>query len=781
MQTILSNSTQGEPDSKKQADRMTHTFSFFKAIDFLFAGSILLLPIFFLPGTVNLFNLNKAYLIVYVALLSLVFFFAGSLKRGVLMIRDFKAYTALLVLFIAAIVGTVFSIDRYLSLYGVFGNYGVSLMVITSFVIIGFVASNVRVNIGRLMMSFYIGVTLSTLVSLLSIYVKYIPVIGAVPASFTTTEGTNLLLALQVVLIVCAFYDYLRSSSGMMVKASLIAMMLISFVYVTATMYIPAMVLVFAGLFVVAYLEFDLVVKQKVKVGGVVFAMLLIAIVNLLPMTRTAFGLDTYTNSPRLGVIESWLVSSSTLRLNPISGRGLGTFQYEFSRYRPQSLNGGDQWLFRFQSPFNDVFMWLEMAGLVGLIAFLYFVYYVAKTAYTTQKNASGAKGLMVSVFMILAALMVLGSTNILYFILMILFGVLLQAKVTTIHTVTAKPLSMILLLLSLGLFGYVGYKSFYVYAAQISYASSLKSNQTIGQVVKNRRAAVNFEKQDDFYRREWVVLNLRLASAISRQENLTQEQIQAARSSISEALTQANLLTRKSGYNVANWQLLGVVYSSVINAAQEGQQRQQVLTQALRAYATALVLEPTNPRLNLDVGGIYFRAKDYQSAANQYSLAVQKKPDYANARYNLAYALKELGAYEQSVQQMEVVLRLIPEDNANYAKVQTELDALKKLREEQAAKQQDNKIESIPSTPENLERKRTFTDDIQNAAQTELDVAPKKDLNIEVPVGEQVSAEGDATQNTVPAEGEELPAADGANVDQTQGETEAPFAKPAP
>ena len=99
----------------------------------------------------------------------------------------------------------------------------------------------------------------------------------------------------------------------------------------------------------------------------------------------------------------------------------------------------------------------------------------------------------------------------------------------------------------------------------------------------------------------------------------------------------------------------------------------------AVRAYNTAIQLDPTNPRLRVELGGIYFGAQDYLSAANSFRQAVSLKNDYANAHYNFAHALIKLQAYADAQRELETVKNLVDVNSADYKQVAADLEELKK------------------------------------------------------------------------------------------------------
>jgi len=131
---------------------------------------------------------------------------------------------------------------------------------------------------------------------------------------------------------------------------------------------------------------------------------------------------------------------------------------------------------------------------------------------------------------------------------------------------------------------------------------------------------------------------------------------------------------------NANNWTNLALIYRQLINFAEGAE------NWALASYQQAIALDPFDPQLRISLGGIYFSLANWDEAVNQFQLAVQIKPDFANGHYNLSAAYREKGDFEKAVNAMESALSLVPADSADYQKASEELEALKKKLGEKAA-----------------------------------------------------------------------------------------------
>ena len=121
------------------------------------------------------------------------------------------------------------------------------------------------------------------------------------------------------------------------------------------------------------------------------------------------------------------------------------------------------------------------------------------------------------------------------------------------------------------------------------------------------------------------------------------------------------------------NWENLAGIYRSLINAVEGAD------NWTLQTYQQAVRLDPTNPVLRVNLGGVFFTLKRYDEAIQQFQISVALKSDFANGYYNLASALREKGDYAAAASAMRTVLQLVPVNSQDYEKAKKELDDLVK------------------------------------------------------------------------------------------------------
>ena len=164
------------------------------------------------------------------------------------------------------------------------------------------------------------------------------------------------------------------------------------------------------------------------------------------------------------------------------------------------------------------------------------------------------------------------------------------------------------------------------------------------------------------------------------------------------EAIGEAKAAAALEPKEVIVWRNLAQVYNQLIGIAQGADQW------AIAAYQQAVAFDPLDPRLRLDLGGIYYLSGDYEQAQRQFETAVKLKTNYANGWYNLAWALKKQNKLQQAVEALQQTLFLVSPDSTDFQKAQKELDEWRKeLGEKQAkekAKREKGELQPPPASP---------------------------------------------------------------------------------
>lgn len=461
----------------------------------------------------------------------------------------------------------------------------------------------------------------------------------------------------------------------------------------------PFILAQFLGL--VSVLLISQIVKQINKEGEI--KQWWMAVVTIIILVGT--GVTTYRtiqlNPALLDWFSSWATTVEAFKRKPLFGVGPRNFNVAFNRFRPREFNTTDNWNMRFSVPHSWFLqVWTEL-GIVGL----------AVTVLLLIRSISVAKKRSALRYFLVAnwILLVLFPGNLITVFLLFLGLALARGKGTEkkFNLVVGEggqngaPIIAGGLLIALGLF--FGYYLYNLFLPEMTFYRAVRAaSQNKGaETYDLQRRAINQNRFVQTYRISFAQTNLALASNIIRnaqnqQQQLTEEQRQQVQQLISQAVNEAKAAVTLEPQNVTGWENLAQIYRQLINLAQNAEQW------SISAYQQAVALDSLNPRLRVDYGGLLFSLGQYEEAARQFEVAVNLKPDYANAWYNWAHALKQQDRLQPAVERLQQAVNLVDRNSADYEKVSQELEEWKQeLGEEEQPVEEEPEGEI--TTPEPL------------------------------------------------------------------------------
>ena len=198
--------------------------------------------------------------------------------------------------------------------------------------------------------------------------------------------------------------------------------------------------------------------------------------------------------------------------------------------------------------------------------------------------------------------------------------------------------------------------------------------------------------------------IDLNLASGLSQKQNLSEEDKKQITALIQQAIAEAKTAIQLQPNNSGLWQNLALIYRNLINIAQNADQF------ALQYYAQAIKLDPANPLLHVNYGGLYYQlaqnTKDktvsqklLNQAIQQFQTAIQLKPNYANAYYNLAKAYELLEDYPSAYQAMQQVIANLDSNSPDYNLAKEELKKIEAKLPKQTQNPQPNTQNQKPKS----------------------------------------------------------------------------------
>jgi len=647
---------------------------------FFLAAILILVPIFFLPLTTDFFGFNKQVLFILLTSVSLVFWLIHSILQKSVRLTLSPLLLPLILLAATAVAST------YLAAADTAGAW-----------------------LGRT--SLYL--TLTVFFIMASTLIQ------------TPRQVRNIITGQIIVAAILAILG-LASTTGLLEGSS----------YFTSRSFSPAGSLLVLVSYLIITLPLSLTLAFKIRSGPeklyyFLFSGIILAATILIGYQFLPGQTFTPTLLPKLA---GWSIATDTFKSNALLGSGPGSFLQQFSQFKPVSLNFTPFWQVGFTVSANEYLHLMTTLGLAGIAAFLLTIIgwgkLVKRQPGTRITATQAAVNLATATALILALFIPFTVVTLTTLIGLFSFSVALNKTknlkkvkdvLVTINTleivdpdqptaiskdqtnvlpyILAAPIGLGLVIAGINLTR--------AYAAEVAFKQSLDTlAQNQGKATYDLQiAAIAKNPKVDRYRVAYANTNLALANSIAAQSELTDQDREQVTQLIQQAIREARTATQLNPQKALNWTNLGNVYRQLVNFADGADQF------AVAAYIRAIQLDPANPVLRVQLGGLYYSLKQYDQAIDRFREAIELKPDYANGYYNLSYAYRDSGKTLEAYQAMQQVVALVPADSDDAVKAQDELNQLKSqlpatATQPQASPQPDqlSQPSPLPSPPSGFE-----------------------------------------------------------------------------
>ncbi len=416
-------------------------------------------------------------------------------------------------------------------------------------------------------------------------------------------------------------------------------------------------------------------------------------------------------------------------------GSGFGTYFTDFARFKAVSYNVHPTlWSFTFFRSSSFVLEILATTGILGLAAFLFLAVRLLKNSFAKKthgifgKTAKNPVAVSVVFGFLACVILPFGfTTYTLFFILLAIYAaaqvlqddeqyfdielhfVAFKKGIIPLSTTPAsadKMMSKLLPSIFFGLFvviaAVLGYQIIQFVRSDIALQNSLIAAQTNGmQSYQLQNQALTIFPYRDLYHRVFAQTNLALANNLAAQQQpnatVSAETQQTIAQLVQQSINAARRATAISSQTALNWENLSSIYRNMIGYGQNAENF------AILASQQAIVLNPNNPQGYLNLGGIYYQLGQWDNAQRQFQIALNLKPDFANAYYNLGHALESKGDLPGAVTQYETVKSLVSADSQSLAKISQEIDTLKGKIESEKVNAQNAQIQQTSDNQQPL------------------------------------------------------------------------------
>lgn len=655
--------------------------------------NIVVVPLFIDKNLLNYFVIPKQYVFIGLLLFNLFFFATKVVLSKKIGFRKSSLDIPILIFLAISLISSLFSSNLYDSFLGRSEYFALNFVfllfsALLYFLVINTVNSPERWR-GILDVILGVGGFASILFILKVIFKLSLPWVGSV---WNVVDGTNSAFGLWLVAVFII-------AAGLLIKRNLGVGRALFYFFVMLLAVIPLLVMGFKvlwwvlliGLVLLLLLGASFIHEARVGWLSVLFAVLIMTSIFII------FGSPKSLQSVlpvevSLDVKPSWSITKSAMfsgAKNFLLGSGMGTFAYDFSKFRTADFNY-DQvaWSLRFNQPFNSYFGILSEGGVLMFLGFVFVLLFVLGHVLTTWFKSRGAnQGISMSlqmnkmnirldVFLLAIAWLVLWvGMAISYFsvplwsLWWLMLGMIMSGLYLLGHNVVqekhwtledtpqynlAFSFSLIVVMAVVVLLGVLGVR---FYWGEAVYASALRSpNYETAQ--PKLQQALTLHGDSDIYHAAMARVYLMKAAQLSQTST---PNVQEVASYMANAVNEGRAATDLSPNSVAIWENLATMYENATLLVPEAGEW------AIKSIDKAIELEPTNAVLYWRLGNNYMIANNVPKAIENYQKAIDLKKDYVGAYAGLSGAYEVNKEIDKAIDAYKNILPLGPNNPEIY------------------------------------------------------------------------------------------------------------------
>jgi len=674
-------------------------------IKFPLYALVFLIPLFWLPLTIEVYEFNKQYLLVFLVSLA---FLAWLAKLVVVRRKLFFRRTALdlwiLVFMIIMILSAVFSIDEISSWFGFYGRFSGSVIGVLALMVMYFVVvNNVEsanpekgksiwgLSLDKIYSLFMVSSWIAIVVAYLSIFNLWSRIPGIpelmVTRSFNpvsgSLEGLAIFLAMAMSLVIGLILS--QSLDKKKIGATRIIFLIVSLILLLLINFSSAWITLGVTMFVLLVIAFwTRIFRERVNLLTLPIILLLISVFYLFGLpAKIGFlsGLETLLPLPQELILDSGVartVAWQSLKDYPVLGSGPGTYLADFVKFKPAEFNNNEFWNVRFDRGPSHIMETMGTTGILGILSYILIlgVFLIIGLVFLSRKRLKvlsanypiSDKRHPISVFPLILAWISLLVAQFVYTqntVLAFYFWFFMALGVVVWQGVQNKPFKkisftfekmpevglvmnviLIILVFALASFFYMGGR---FYLSDLRFIEPVESNE---ELVAKIESSVILNNYRENYRQALSQAYLITAWAEANKPE-GEQNIQLLQALAAGSIQQARMATSLSPNSVSAWENLGAIYRDAQGLVGG------ILPFALEAFTQATELEPANPffyrercRLNL-----ISEEKNWDETIGFCQKAVDLKDNYLDAHVQLALVYEQKGDLETALKRMEGIL----------------------------------------------------------------------------------------------------------------------------
>lgn len=679
-----------------------------RVVDACILLSVGLIPLWFLPFTLDVLELNKQTLMVMLMMVGLIAWLGKAVVDKSLSLRRSWMHLVVVLFGVGYLITSLFSQDRYLSLVGNYGQMQWAFVSVAAFIVLYLLIVNRTKGTTGLYNSLLAFLGSSVAVGIYG----FLQIIGMFPfggiaasKSFNSIGSVNSLAVFMAVpLVVAASLMVLGCKDNVCIlgrqgkgSAAAKALVWLTIVLSVAVAVVVDFWVAWAAILFGMVLLVAISVARTRKVGHpsqiVIPAVLsLLSMALLIWSTPVSFGLPPEVSPNGM---HSWAIAKQVMQDHPLFGSGPGTWIYDYAQYRAPSVNLSQFWTIRFERGLSTFFTLFATVGLVGIALWIILLLsaIVMSASHLIQERDDDAWQAYLTVFTGWATMAFISffynynfSHHFVFWFLLALLGSLVakgsvrwDAQKSAASSGLLSLLFVVLAVAAVSVAWLAGQRL----AADAKYSAAVtafRSGKPIQTAIDDLNAAVTLNKLNDVYYRNLSQAYLIRVGQVY-QAAATPERARQLEPLVRAAIDTGTRATTIDPMNVDNWSNLAVVYQAIASFYPGADEF------ALKNFQEALKREPNNPIFYDEMGKIYILRSDayrtllsskdatvranaennvkneLEKAASALNQSIQVKPDYAPAHYDLGILYERQGRLKDAVTKLEQVLKVNNKD----------------------------------------------------------------------------------------------------------------------
>jgi tetratricopeptide (TPR) repeat protein/O-antigen ligase len=688
-----------------------------------------LTPLLFFNQTTEFFEMPKLVFLVVTTILLTGLWIFSWIVRGKVAITRTPLDIPLLILLIVVLVSMYFSDSRYAAIFGNFPRVHGSAVAWVTYILLYFVTVshlNSVTKVKSFLYTLYASGIVVAVISLLSFFGLYLPFDFARAANFSPTGSSFSTIAFLLLLLPLPILSIINPNKYFPLPFALASVILfgLTIALIGALPTYVALLLAFALCFFVSKPQQIRKTLPMFLVPVIVLGLAVALAYLPFPGNPVQAMRANFPQEIQLPFPISWKVSASAFRDAPFIGTGPSSYLYNFTSYKPAEFNQLTFWNFSFDTAYNEFLQTLGTLGVLGLVGLVLFCLAVVNISrkniaiHSSDESHESTPVLLpalaLSGLLTIVLLAIHATTLVSVVVTLFMLAALMASqksirervtelsvgfKATTAGNRQLDLLPIFIFILFVIAMVPVLYRTYNVVMADYYHRQALAQASQSGQLTyQNLQRAETLNPYIDLYRVDLAQTNFALANAIasSKLQNvpegaspaaaLTDQDRQTIQTLLSQSINEGRISVALAPRSARNWEVLASIYRNISGVSQNA------LAFSLDAYGRAIQRDPLNPALRVNVGGIYYAIKNYDLAIRFFTDAANLKPDYANAYYNLAIALRDKGDLRNAQLVAEQTVALL-RTNMNSQDYKTATELLQDIKTQAPAAQTDSAL----------------------------------------------------------------------------------------